>query len=255
MFQIFAFLEYWLKRVDQHSLHSPFVFDFFTSVINKVPPKHIEIESLRKVLLRTKTTIEIQDFGAGSRVSSKVVKPISLIAKHATTPSKFSSFLAKTIDHFDYAQILELGTSLGINTLYLSQNEHVRVTTFEGDPSIAELAQKHFRAFKRTNITTITGNIDNTLTIALQKLNKIDLVYMDANHTYDATLRYFELLKHQIHENSMIVIDDIHWSKEMNRAWNEIKSKSEITLSIDLFEAGLLFFDPKIEKADYILKF
>ncbi len=255
MFQIFAFLAYWLKRVDQHSLHSPFVFDFFTKVISKVPPQNVDIEVLRKTLLKTRTTITVQDFGAGSRVSSKTSKSVSLIAKHSTTPSKFSRFLAETVDHFNYSEIIELGTSLGINTLYLSQNERVRVTTFEGDPSIAQLAENHFNAFKRKNINTITGNIDDTLNQVLQKLEKIDLAYIDANHTYEATLRYFELISRQIHEKSLIVIDDIHWSKDMNRAWNEIKGKAEITLSIDLFEAGLLFFDPKIEKADYILKF
>jgi predicted O-methyltransferase YrrM len=101
----------------------------------------------------------------------------------------------------------------------------------------------------------IIGNIDQTLPDVLKRLKQIDLVYIDANHRYEPTLRYFESLLPLLHEKSLVVIDDIHWSKEMNEAWDVIKDRTEVSLSIDLFEAGLLFFDPNIEKSDYILKF
>lgn len=195
------------------------------------------------------------DFGAGSRVSNHRTRSIGSIAKHATTPSKFSRFLSQSIAHFGYTEIIELGTSLGINTLYLSQKEEVNVTTFEGDPAIAELAQGHFERFERENIEMIIGNIDETLPSALEKFKRIDLAYLDANHRYEPTLNYFDMLLPLTYEKSMIVIDDIHWSKEMNAAWEVIKNRPEVTLSIDLFEAGLLFFDPNLEKADYILNF
>lgn len=255
MFQVFSFILYWLRRVDQHSLHSPFVFQFFTQIIRKPQKKNSDIELLRKSLINTKTAIEITDFGAGSRVSSHRTRSIGSIAKHATTPSKFSRFLSQSITYFGHTEILELGTSLGINTLYLSEKEDTNVTTFEGDPAIAELAQGHFEKLGRNNIEMIIGNIDETLPNTLEKLKKIDLAYIDANHRYEPTLNYFDTILPLTHDKSMIVIDDIHWSKEMNAAWEFIKNKPEVTLSIDLFEAGLLFFDPNLKKSDYILNF
>lgn len=231
------------------------MFQFFTAVIRKPKHKDSNIESLRKTLRRSKSEIEVKDFGAGSRVSNNNNRSIGSIAKHATTPSKFSQFLSKTIDHFGYTEIFELGTSLGINTLYLSQTKEVKVTTFEGDPVIAQLARGNFEKFGRENINLIIGNIDQTLSETLRNTNSIDLAYIDANHRFEPTLRYYESVLPLIHKKSMIVIDDIHWSKEMNEAWEVIKTRPEVTLSIDLFEAGLLFFDPNIEKSDYILKF
>lgn len=255
MFQIISFFYYWLKRVDQHSLHSPFVFNFFNEVIRDLPEKDKDIEALKFALTHNKTAIEVQDYGAGSRVSKNSTRSIGSIAKYASTPSKFSRFLLKAIRHLDYQEIIELGTSLGLNTLYLSKAEHANITTFEGDPSIADLAKQHFGERQRTNIDIIVGNIDHTLPEHLKSSKTIDMVYIDANHRFEPTLRYYELILPHLSKTGMVVIDDIHWSKEMNNAWEQIKERSEVTLSLDLFEAGILFFDPKIQKADYILKF
>ncbi len=236
-------------------MHSPFVFDFYTRVISNPTDKNREIEALRFELTHSRKAIELTDFGAGSRVSNKSHRSIGSIAKYSTTPSKFSRFLTKAINYYGYSNILELGTSLGINTLYMSSPSHTHVTTFEGDPGIAEIAREHFDNFGRENIDLIVGNIDKTLPEQLRTLASVDIAYLDANHRYTPTLRYYELIQPLIHEKSIIVIDDIHWSKEMNQAWHELKNRPEVTLSIDLFEGGLLFFDPNIQKADYILKF
>lgn len=255
MFEIISFFNYWLKRVDQHSLHSPFVFDFFTHVIAKPSRNDQDIEALRFKLTHSRKAIEITDFGAGSRVTRKRHRSIGSIAKYASTPSKFSRFLCSAIDYFGYANIIELGTSLGINTLYLSKRPDTKVHTFEGDPVVASIAKEHFEEFQRENIHLIIGNIDQTLPQRIEKLKTIDLAYLDANHRYDPTLSYYELIQPLTHAKSMIVVDDIHWSKEMNRAWNELRARPEVTLSIDLFEGGLLFFDPRLQKAHYVLKF
>lgn len=231
------------------------MFDLFTQVISKPSDKDNEIEALRFALTHSRKAIEITDFGAGSRVSGKTNRSIGSIAKYSTTPSKFSRFLTKAINYYGYSNILELGTSLGINTLYMSSPSPTHVTTFEGDPTLAEIARKHFDNFGRENIDLIVGNIDKTLPEQLKTLGPIDIAYLDANHRYAPTLHYYELIQPLTHKKSMIVIDDIHWSKEMNQAWYELKNRSEVTLSIDLFEGGLLFFDPNIQKADYILKF
>ena len=256
MFQVLAFIRYWLLQADEHSLHSPFVFNLFKDIIKNASLHEIkEIEFLRSELIKNKNEIELIDFGAGSRVSNMNKRAIGDIAKYSTTPAKFSALLKALITHFDYTNIIELGTSLGLNTLYISDKPETIVKTFEGDPIISSMAREHFKQFNRLNIELIEGNIDETLEIEIQRFKSIDLAYLDANHRYEPSLKYYETISTKCHEKSLIVLDDIHWSKEMNDAWNEIKNRPEVVVSIDLFEGGLLFFDPKLTPGNYILEF
>lgn len=255
MFQILSFILYWLKQEEEHSLHSPFVFDLYTNVVNPHGLQDNTIEALRQKLSTNKDNIALQDFGAGSRVTDSNTRSISSIAKHASTPLKFSLLLQRIIAYFDFKMVIELGTSLGLNTLYLSQDPKVNVITFEGDRTLSDLAQTHFTSFKRANIDIVTGNIDITLKSTLAQLETVDFAYVDANHDYQPTVNYFDLLLQKTHSKSIIVIDDIHWSKGMWKAWQELKSRPEVTLSIDLFEGGLLFFDHHLDGSAYTLKF
>lgn len=256
MFQVLAFIKYWLQQVDDHSLHSPFVFDLYQQVIaNASKGINPKIEALRKELYQNQFEFELKEFGAGSRVNGTNRRKVSEVAKNSSTPPKFSSLLVALIDYFDYRTVVELGTSLGLNTLYISQNENCEVITFEGDPMLTDLSTENFYKFKKMNIEVVEGNIDETLAHQLEKMKSVDMAYIDANHRYVPTLDYYESIRAKCHEKSLIVLDDIHWSQEMNRAWNEIKKREEVIISIDLFEGGLLFFDPKLTKGDYVLKF
>ncbi len=255
MFQIFAFINYWLKQVDKHSLHSPFLFEFYTKVLSVDDEVLKDVEALRKELLNNKEMVEIKDFGAGSRVYKGNKRTIASIAKYASTPKRFSQFILRLIQYYQLTNIVELGTSLGLNTLYLSENSKCKVLTFEGDPTIARLAEAHFKKHRRSNIKTVVGNIDQTLEPALKQLDQVDLAYLDANHKYKPTLEYYDLITTKTHDQSIVIVDDIHWSKEMSSAWEQLKTKPEVTLSVDVFEAGILFFNPKLEKEEYVLKF
>lgn len=257
LFPVFQFVKYWLCRVNEHAIHSPFLFDFYTRVIKADQKEGFDhIEALRKMLLSKDDTIEVKELGAGSRVTDSNRRVVRHIARYATTPARFSRLLSRIIRHFQCKTILELGTSLGLNTLYLQQgNPAAVIHTIEGSPQIAKMAREHFAAVKAENITVTEGNLDDVLKPVLTRLAKIDFVYMDANHRYEPTLRYFNWLLPQLHDQSIVVLDDIHWSREMNEAWKEIIKRPEVVISIDLFEAGLLFFDPSKTGGHYTLKF
>lgn len=256
MFQVLSFIKYWLLKTDEHSLHSPSIFQLYTEVIKNGHKNLLEeVEGLRRRLIKDSSQIEVTDFGAGSRVNQTNYRTLGEIAKNASTPASFSALLRQLILHFQYKSILELGTSLGLNTLYLSEPENVKVTTFEGDPTIAQQAENHFQQFDRKNIRLIQGNIDETLANYLNGVDRIDLAYIDANHRFEPTMSYFEQVLSKTQDHGLIVLDDIHWSKEMNRAWTAIQKHPRVQVSIDLFEAGLLLFDPKLTKADYTLHF
>lgn len=256
MFQVLAFIKYWLRQVDEHSLHPPFIFNLYNEVIKTASSNRLEkVERLRAKLLQDQREVDLIDFGAGSRVNDGTKRQLAEIAKNSSTPTKFSALLLALIKHFEYNSIFELGTSLGLNTLYLSNEESSLITTFEGDPTLTKIAEQNFSSLGRKNISIVEGNIDETLEKQVSQVQSIDLAYIDANHRYEPTLRYYELIRKKCHERSLIVLDDIHWSKEMNLAWNELKNRPEVRISIDLFEGGLLFFDPKLTQGDYVLKF
>ena len=257
-FIIKEWFKYFHLQTDEHSLHSPYFYKFYTELIK---PRHNgnnsafdEIEKQRKVYLKSTEDIEMLDYGAGSKVLKTDRRKISKIAASSISQKKFSIFLNRVINHFSYKNVIELGTSLGINTAYTAHNTSSNITSFEGDPSLCTMANDHLRFYR--NVKIIQGNIDDTLALHLEESTEpLDLAYIDANHTYVATLKYFELMLNHCHANSILIFDDIHWSHEMKEAWENIKRHPQVTASIDIFDAGLVFFNPDFSKQHYILNF
>lgn len=252
-FQAKAYLSYWLDAVDEHSLHSPFFFDFYTRVVkkNKIGTPLEKAENLRAQLLRDQRILKDPDLGSGA--SSK--RTINSLAKNSLSPMSLSSLYSDAIDFFKAKKIIELGTAFGINTLYLAARRERSVTTFEGTPDIAEIAKLTFEFAQATNIELIEGNLDNTLRTYLQSIRKFDFALMDANHRYEPTIRYFRMLMPRLQESSVVIVDDIHYSAEMEKAWHELRNHKLVYGSADLFRCGFLFFDPSLNKQHVILQF
>ena len=241
-----------------HSLQAPFIFDFYQQVIKgKATPEVAEhIERYRKILLTNDEHIQIQDFGAGSRVSKSAQRAVKDVARSGLSSRKFSEMLLRLSSYTGAVNIVELGTSFGINTLYLAKsNPKARVTTFEGCLETAEIARGIFKEANQYNIEIITGNIDLTLPGFMKGTRQVDLVYFDANHQFDATIDYYRQLLPAIHTGTVFIIDDIYWSKSMEQAWKKLIKQDEVTLSIDIFDAGLLFFNRDLCKEHYVLEF
>lgn len=252
------YLWHWLTAVNEHSLHSPFIYNLYTKGIKK-EPVHEDfniIEKIRDKLINSKQRIKVQQLGADSKVNNELERPVAEIARRGITPVKTSHLFYNIIRYFDYKNIIELGTSFGINTLYLAANTRVNVTTFEGCQETSKIAQDIFDELSYENIDLIYGNIDETLPAYIKYYpSHIDMAYIDANHTYEATLRYFEWLLTLCHEKSLIIIDDIYWSGDMARAWKHLSNRPEVTTSVDLYRFGMLFFSPDLEKKKYTLMY
>ena len=242
-----------------HGIHSPFVFDFVTLVINDKGEYYCydAVETLRARLLENDNSIKIIDLGAGSRKGTQSERRISDIARNALKPPKYSRLLFRIANYFKSHTILELGTSLGITTCYLAHADHAaEVVTMEGVPSIAALASSQFEQMGLKNIKLVEGNFDETLSPTLSELPKLDFVYLDGNHRVEPTMRYFNTINSSLHKDSVVVFDDIHWSEEMEQAWEKIKTDNRVTLSIDLFFIGIVFFKPDFkEKQHFTIRF
>ncbi|HVZ25796.1 MAG TPA: class I SAM-dependent methyltransferase, partial [Sediminibacterium sp.] len=154
--------------------------------------------------------------------------------------------LFRMVHYYAPSQVLELGTSLGITTAYLaSANPLGQITTLEGAPAIAAKAQTHFNQLGLSNIRLVAGNFDETLPSVLNDLGKVDMAFIDGNHRFTPTVAYFEQLLPYVGESGFLVFDDIHWSSEMEAAWKKIQAHPQVTLTIDLFFVGIVFFRPE----------
>lgn len=239
-----------------HGIHSPFVFDFITKVMND--NRHFyaydTIEECRQNVLRNNKALMIEDFGAGSTVTKSNERKVRDIARSALKPKKFGQLMFRMVNYFRSNTIVELGTSLGITTAYLaSGNLRGNVYTFEGAKQVAEIAKQNFNLLSLDNILVIEGNFDLTLQQQLNKIVSVDLVFVDGNHRKEPTIRYFEQLLDKSTEFSVFIFDDIHWSKEMEEAWKYIQQHSVVTLTIDLFFIGIVFFRKEQKVAQHFV--
>jgi predicted O-methyltransferase YrrM len=245
------------KAKTRHGVHSPFVYRLIDTVIYDFTPKKVytDVESLRNQLLNDERIITITDLGAGSLVNNNRQKKIADIAKNALKPPKLAQLLYRLAADLQPANIIELGTCLGTTSIYLQKAAPTaKVYTLEGCPETAGIAKETFAKAGVENIELITGNFDNTLPGVINKLEKLDFVFVDGNHQKDATLKYFEWCLHKVHENSLLIFDDIYWSEGMKEAWNEIKAHPQVTVTVDLFWIGLVFFKPGQVKEDFLVR-
>ncbi|MDQ3552127.1 MAG: class I SAM-dependent methyltransferase [Bacteroidota bacterium] len=242
-----------------HGIHSPFVFNFVLDVLNNrkniQPPANIE--ALRKELLQDDTALLIEDMGAGSRANTSTKRTVKEITKSAVKPKKYGQLLHRLVNIYQPENIIELGTSLGITASYLAAgNVNGTVITIEGAPAIQGLAISNFKKLHLSNIESLQGNFDEVLPAVLNEKASIDLVYVDGNHRYQPTINYFNQLLTKINNDTILIFDDIHWSKEMEQAWEEIQHHSLVTCTIDIFFMGFVIFRKEVKKKQqFIIRF
>ena len=273
--QIKSYIKFLFHSKNEHGVHSPFVFDLVTKCFyDKTKYSEYQIlNNYRNSLLANKNTIEVTDFGAGSRVFKSNIRQISKIAQTAGISPKRAELLFRIVKYFQPNTILEIGTSLGLATSSLSLgNKNSKLISLEGCPNTMAVAEKMFQVssfklpsnnvnFITTEFTSFLNNLkpDPSLKseLAKQTLNLkpqiFDLIYFDGNHSEKATLEYFELLLPTITNTSVWIFDDIHWSAEMENAWEIIKKHPKVKVTIDTFQWGIVFFRVEQEKEHFVI--
>lgn len=254
----FRYLKYFFSSKSAGSIHSPFVFDLYANLIRDNTPFYVfdRIEDLRLVLENDNRQVQMVDYGT----KRSGLQKIKSIAKNSSTRVKYGQLLFRLVNKFRPHTILEIGTSLGLGTLYLAApDSKSKVITLEGSPEISKIAKSNFEKLKIRNIVQVTGNFDDTLPLVLEKISGAgsspDFVFFDGNHRKEPTLRYFENCLVKSNSDAIFVLDDIHWSEEMEEAWEEIKKKPEVKVTIDLFFFGIVFFRKELTKQDFVLRF
>lgn len=254
--KLHRYLLFFLRATNQHGIHSPFVYDFVTKCLyaKRTPEKLHEFYTNRKQLLSNSEKIEVTDFGAGSTVFKGNVRKVSDIAKIAGISKKRGKLLMKIVSYFSAKDILEIGTSLGISTVALSLgNTNGTVTSLEGCKNTAAVAANQFKKLELLNIIQDIRPFDISLEEITQN-KSYDLIYFDGNHTKEATLQYFETCLKTAHNESVFIFDDINWSNEMQDAWELIKQHPKVTVTIDTFFWGFVFFRKEQAKEHFTVR-
>ena len=255
-FQCIEYLNFLLKSTNEHGIHSPFIFNLITKCFYQKTNKSQtqKYTAFKNKLLLNTNVIEVTDFGAGSRVFKSNKRQVSKIAKVAGISKKEGQLLIRLVTYFKPNHILEIGTSLGLGTAALHLgNLNAQISTLEGCPKTAEVAKNTLNAFNFKNINVITGDFKTTLPKAIQN-KQFDLIYFDGNHTKKATLKYFEKCLPTAHNDSMFIFDDIYWNEEMKQAWEIIKTHPKVTVTIDTFFWGIVFFRKEQAKEHFTIR-
>lgn len=224
-------------------MHSPYVYNLITKCFydKSEYAEYKTLKAYRSNLLQNPETIKITDFGSGSKVFTTDERSIKAIAKTSGSSLKNSELLFRIVRYFQPNTILELGTNLGIGTHAMAlANPESHITTIEGCAEILKVAHQHLLEPELSNINIVQGDFSSVI----ENLNKDtwDLIFFDGHHSKDATLTYFEKLLPKAHNDSIYIFDDIYWSKGMTEAWENIKNHPQVTVTVDTFNWGLVFF-------------
>ncbi len=255
---LFKYIKYIVRAQGRKAAGNQFTANLFTNILKdrKQYPAYSVIDESRTNFLTSEEYLDVIDYGAGPVSGMKKKRAVKAIALSSGKSMKYTRLLFRLVHFFRPANIIELGTSLGITTIAFAEaNPSASITTLEGCPATGSLAKANFETHNHNNIRLITGRFDETLPEILKTAPRLDLVFFDGNHRKDPTIRYFNLCLPFAHENSVFIFDDIHWSKEMEDAWNIIRNTPSVSLTVDLFFLGLVFFRKDLPSQSLILRF
>lgn len=254
---IFKYIKFWFTAKTKYSVHSPFVYSFITEVLENKASfyAYSEVEKIRREMLADKSAITVNDLGAGSAVMRSNQRKICDIARYSVKPQRMGQLLHRITVYYQPVNGIELGTSLGITTLYFALADRKKpVFTIEGSGEILNFAKLNSEKLKAGNIISFEGNFIDHLPAILNE-NTPGLVFVDGNHTKKATLLYFEMIMKKADNDTIIVFDDIHWSGEMEEAWEVIKQNEKVKVTVDVFYMGIVFLRRELQKEDFRIRF
>jgi len=253
IYRLISFVQYQWHSKTKYYLHSPFVYQFYLHVLEGDTDGNIrEINKLRQQLRSTNTILKVTDFGTGNNRNVSVTN----LERQVAVRPKYGELLYRLVNYLNPIGITEIGTSIGLSTCYMAKGCNATIVTLEGAPEIVDQARQNLAALNIKNVEILVGEFATTLPQALNRIPMGCMVFFDGNHTKQATLQYFELCLDKANEDSVFIFDDIHWSAEMQHAWQQIIQHQQITLSIDVYQFGICFFrKDKLAKEHFVLRY
>ncbi len=257
---LITYVNYFFSSRSRYKTHSPFVYDFINNVLRDKTKYRdfVSLNKYRKSVESRTSIIETVDFGsgAGNKEYREFKEKLGTIAKRRSHSKKRLELLYRLTRYLQPKQMLEMGTAVGFSSLYLQKGfRNGKLTTMEGCTALSQIAARGFKTFNAEDIEIIIGNFDNNLKPTLEKMDSLDFVFFDGNHSKLPTLYYFEQCMNKINEDSVFVFDDIHWSPGMSSAWKTIKEDPRVSFTIDIYWIGLVFFKKGFAKQDFVINY
>lgn len=252
------YFKYALNARSAHGIHSPFVYDFITQVLqpDKLYYAYPKLEHWRDKILSDAREMEITDYGAGSRKFNSNKRVVGEMAATAGTPVKYLRLFYRMMNQYHFKDVLELGTSCGITTGYLATaSPGAQIDTVEGCKQTQAVAREFLNRLNVQNVNLINGRFDDVLNSNTLQGRVYDFIFIDGNHREAPTLNYFEILLQHAKSDTFFVFDDIHWSRGMTRAWEALKNHPRVTISFDLYKMGIVLVNPQHKKQHFRLRF
>jgi len=253
------YINYFIKSSfrNGHGIHSPFVYDFVANVLfdKKYYPEYNFFKNVRNELKDSDICLEVKEIGAGSKKMHRKTQQVSEMVKISSVNKKYGRLLFRLARYYKPASVLELGTSIGLSTIYLSKGcDTSKVYTIEGNKSLCDFAKTLFIKNDLYNIEVLEGLFDEKLKKVVPLLTSFPLIFIDGNHSFQPTFDYFTYLSDNLDEY-ILIFDDISWSRDMRKAWGEIVFQSKGDVTIDLFRMGIIIRKKEVTPGFYRIKF
>lgn len=260
VYRLKAFAGFWLKAKTVYQVHSPLAFEWAQAVLEDERRYYAfdDIEALRRQMCASPLTIDVEDYGAADERGASLRRrvPLRQMAERASSSPLQGRWLFRMAQWLRPQHVLELGTGIGVGTAYLAagMGRQARLVSLEGCPTCAQVAEAHLDMLYLSDRVRIQcGPFAQTLPQVLGELGNLDLVFFDGHHQGAATLAYFEQCLPYAHEQTVFIFDDLYWSADMTEAWRRIQAHPRVTLTIDGFELGFVFFNPAIQEKQHLL--
>lgn len=254
VFKVKAYIRFLWHSKNQHGIHSPFVYKLITQCFyNKSHYAAYDLwDQVSQELLNSDQVLQVNDVGAGSKVFKSQKRSVSKIAKHVSISRKRAQLMMRIVDYLHIQNALELGTSIGLGSISIAASGQTQLKTVEACPATSNFANHLFKRCKLPIINVQSAFDEYIRTIASEA--RFDLIYLDGHHDGKATLQYVEDLLPFTHNDSVLILDDIHWSPSMEMAWKAIKNHPEVRVTIDTFQWGLVFFRTEQVKQNFVIR-
>lgn len=253
-FAVKKYIAYKFQHINEYHIHSPFVFHFYTQIIKDKTRYQVykDVANLKNKLKKDPRKIKITDYGSGQY---KTYRSISDILTKSSQWDKFAHLLYRMMRHYQYEEFIELGCSFGLTSIYLALgNPKGHGYTVDACEASLKIAIENMQLTHVDNVKIIHAEFESVFDNLLDNMKNNTLIYIDGNHHYQPTLKYFKMILKYKHKLPVVVFDDIYHSKEMEKAWHEIIANPFVSISFNLYKLGIIYFNDSFSKQDFILK-
>ena len=257
-YRALQFIRFYRSAETRYQVHSPFVFEWVDAVLEDERWYYAfeDIEAIRAKMLNSTVEVEVLQYhtASGDATPLRIKQPLRQIARLSASAPAQGRRLFRLAQWLKPERMLELGTSLGIGTLYLgAAARKARFITLEGSEACTHVARANLGILGLNHqVEVVPGLFQDTLPAALITLGQVDMVFFDGHHRRVPTLEYLEAVLPYVHDRTVLVFDDIYWSPEMTAAWKQIRQHPRITLTVDCYDLAFAFVNPDFKAKQHL---